>query len=102
MKKFALFFFALFVLGSAYAQNADSKWAIGLGPGIHYNLNKGEIGGFSHEFYLSRYLSPSFDLRLNSTGGYEGGGIDYQDIYLNLRYKLFNGYIFSVTDAVQP
>lgn len=102
MKKFALFFFALFVLGTAYAQNADSKWAIGLGPGINYNLNKGEIGGLSHEFYLSRYLSPSFDLRLNSTGGYESGGIDFQKAYLNLRYKLYNGYMFSETAAVQP
>ena len=103
MKKLALFLFAgLFVLSTGFAQNADSKWAIGLGPGIHYNLNKGEIGGFSHEFYLSRYLGKSFDLRLNSNGGYEGGGIDYQDIYLNLRYKLYNGYIFSETAAVQP
>jgi hypothetical protein len=90
------------VLGTTIAQNADSKWAIGLGPGVHYNLNKGEIGGFDHEFYISRYLGPSFDLRLNSTGGYESGGIDYQSAYLNLRYKLYNGYIFSETAAVQP
>lgn len=102
MKKFALFFFALFVLGSAYAQNADSKWAIGLGPGINYNLGKGEIGGLSHEFYLSRYLNPSFDLRLNSNGGYGDGGVDFQDVYLNLRYKLNNGYILSETASVQP
>ncbi|MBN2635301.1 MAG: OmpA family protein [Prolixibacteraceae bacterium] len=103
MKKFTLFFLSLFfVFGAAIAQNAEKKWAIGLGPGIHYNLNKGEIGGFSHEFYLSRYLTPSFDLRLNSTGGYEDGGIDYQSAYLNLRYKFYNGYIFSETAAIQP
>ena len=72
MKKITLLFFAvLFVLGTGFAQNADSKWAIGLGPGVHYNLSKADIGGFDHEFYISRYLSPSFDLRLNSNGGYE-------------------------------
>ncbi len=80
------------VLGTAIAQNADSKWAIGLGPGVSYNLNKGEVGGIMHEFYLSRYLSPAFDLRLNSNGGYKknnDGVIDFQDVYLNLRWKLF-------------
>jgi OmpA-OmpF porin, OOP family len=103
MKKFALFFFAVFfVLGTGYSQNADSKWAIGLGPGLYFNLNKSEMGGIAHDFYISRYLGPSFDLRLNSTGGYENGGIDFQDFYLNLRYKLYNGYIFSETAAVQP
>jgi outer membrane protein OmpA-like peptidoglycan-associated protein len=103
MKKITLLFLSLFfVLGSSFAQNADSKWAIGLGPGVYYNLNKGEVGGFAHEFYISRYLSPSFDLRLNSNGGYESGGIDFQDAYLNLRYKLYNGYMFSETAAVQP
>lgn len=103
MKKFTLFFLSLFfVFGSVIAQNAEKKWAIGLGPGTHYNLNKGKIGGISHEFYISRYLNPSFDLRLNSNGGYEGGGIDYQNVYLNLRYKLYNGYIFSETAAIQP
>lgn len=107
MKKITLLFFAvLFILGTGYAQNADSKWAIGLGPGVYYNLNKGELDGFAHEFYISRYLGPSFDLRLNSNGGYTkiGGstGIDFQNVYLNLRYKLYNGYIFSETAAVQP
>ena len=83
------------VLGNSFAQNADSKWGIGLGPGVSYNLNKGGVGGVMHELYISRYLSPSFDLRLNSNGGYESGGIDFQDVYLNLRYKLYNGYIFN-------
>lgn len=103
MKKFTLLFLSMFLaIGFAIAQNADNKWAIGLGPGTHYNLNKGELGGVSHEFYISRYLSPSFDLRLNSTGGYESGGVDYQDVYLNLRYKLANGHILSEDAAVQP
>ncbi len=103
MKTITLLFLSLFfVLGTSIAQNADSKWAIGLGPGTYYNLNYGKVGGFAHEFYISRYLSPSFDLRLNSTGGYESGGIDFQDVYLNLRYKLFNGYMLSEAAKVQP
>lgn len=102
MKKITLSFIAFFlVFGAAMAQNADSKWAIGLGPGIYHNNQKGEIG-FAHEFYISRYLNPSLDLRLNSNGGYESSGIDFQDAVLNLRYKLYNGYIFSETAAVQP
>jgi len=103
MKKITLLLLILvFVLGSSFAQNADSKWGIGLGPGMYYNLNKGDLSGFAHEFYISRYLNPSFDLRLNSNGGYESGGIDFQNVYLNLRYKFYNGYIFKETAAVQP
>jgi OmpA-OmpF porin, OOP family len=42
MKKITLLFLSLFmVLGTAIAQNADSKWAIGLGPGIYHNNEKG-------------------------------------------------------------
>ena len=97
MKKITLVFLSIFmVLGTAIAQNADSKWAIGLGPGIYNNNEKGQIG-FAHEFYLSRYLSPAFDLRLNSNGGYESGGIDFQDVYLNLRWKLL-----KETASVRP
>jgi outer membrane protein OmpA-like peptidoglycan-associated protein len=98
MKKITISIFVLlFALGSTIAQNADSKWAIGLGPGVYYNLNKGKIGGFAHEFYVSRYLSKTFDLRLSSNGGYESGGIDFQDANLNLRVKFF-----SETAAVRP
>lgn len=97
MKKITLVFLSIFmVLGAAIAQNADSKWAIGLGPGIYHNNEKGKIG-FAHEFYLSRYLSPAFDLRLNSNGGYQNNGVDFQDIYLNLRWKLL-----KETSAVRP
>lgn len=102
MKRITLSFFAiLFALGTIVAQNADSKWAIGLGPGVYHNNQKAQFG-IAHEFYISRYLNPSFDLRLSSNGGYESSGIDFQDAVLNLRYKLYNGYIFSETAAVQP
>ncbi|KAF0239492.1 MAG: OmpA/MotB domain-containing [Prolixibacteraceae bacterium] len=97
MKKITLLFLSfLMVLGTAIAQNADSKWAIGLGPGIYHNNEKGKIG-FAHEFYVSRYLSPAIDLRLNSNGGYQSSGIDFQDVYLNLRWKLL-----KETSAVLP
>lgn len=97
MKKITISIFAmLFALGYSVAQNADSKWAIGLGPGIYHNNEKAQIG-FAHEFYLSRYLSKTFDLRLSSNGGYEAGGIDWQDVNLNLRVKLF-----KETAAVRP
>ncbi len=103
MKKITLLLLILvIVMGTSFAQNADSKWGIGLGPGTYYNLNKGDLGGFAHEFYISRYLSPSFDLRLNSNGGYESGGVDFQNVYLNLRYKLYNGYMLKENAAVQP
>jgi outer membrane protein OmpA-like peptidoglycan-associated protein len=102
MKKFTLLLLMLvMVFGTAIAQNSDSKWGIGLGPALNHNNNKGEFG-IGHEFYISRYLSPSFDLRLNSAGGYEEGGVDFQKVYLDLRYKLNNGYIFKEDAAVQP
>jgi outer membrane protein OmpA-like peptidoglycan-associated protein len=103
MKKITLFLLIFsIVIGNSIAQNADSKWGIGLGPGSYFNLNKGKVGGIAHEIYISRYLSPSFDLRVNSNGGYESGGIDFQNTYLNLRYKLYNGYLFKETSLVQP
>ena len=103
MKKITLVLLILvIVFGNSIAQNSDSKWAIGLGPGSYYNLNKGKVGGIAHEIYISRYLSPSFDLRINSNGGYESGGIDFQDAYLNFRYKLYNGYLLKEDAAVQP
>ena len=102
MKKIAIILLVLFgVYGMAVAQNANSKWGIGIGPGVYHNNNKGELG-FAHEFYISRYLNPSFDLRLNSNGGYEDGGVDFQNAYLNIRYKLYNGYIFKEDAAIQP
>lgn len=102
MKKINLLLFALFlVLGSAIAQNADKKWAIGLGPGIYNNNHKMEIA-FMPEFYFSRYLSPSFDLMLKANAGLNDDGLDMVNPLLSLRYKLFNGYIFSETAAIQP
>jgi OmpA-OmpF porin, OOP family len=101
MKKFTMLLISLVILGSAFAQNADKKWAIGLGPGLFYNLEKEELG-FLGEFYISRYLSPTFDLRLKADGGLYSEGIDFVNPALDLRLKLFNGKILSETSAVQP
>lgn len=102
MKKFTLFFLALFILAmTSFAQNAEKKWAIGLGPGIYYNLET-EGTGFLGEFYLSRYLSPSFDLMLKTDVGLNGGEADFVNPALDLRFKFYNGKILSETSAVQP
>ena len=101
MKKFTLLFLSVFIMGSAFAQNADSKWAIGLGPGLFYNLDKEDLG-FMGDLYLSRYLSPTFDLMLKGEGGIYSDGIDFANPSLNLRLKFFNGKILSETSALQP
>ncbi len=97
MKKFTLFLLSLFfVFGSVIAQNAEKKWAIGLGPGIDYNLNtkKADVLG---DLYFSRYLSPRFDLMLDSRMSFEKSGVDVFNPLLNLRLKLF-----KEDNAIQP
>lgn len=97
MKKFTLFLLSLiFVLGSVKAQNTEKKWAIGLGPGVDYNLNT-EKAGVLGNLYLSRYLSPRFDLMLDTRTSVESSGVDVFNPSLNLRLKLFNE-----DNAVQP
>ncbi|MGM0620279.1 MAG: OmpA family protein [Bacteroidota bacterium] len=101
MKKFTLLFLSLFIMGTAFAQNADKKWAIGLGPGVSQNLEKNELS-FLADFYVSRYLSPSFDLMLKAQGGFNDDGVDYFNPVLNFRFKFFNGSILSETSSIQP
>jgi outer membrane protein OmpA-like peptidoglycan-associated protein len=106
MKKFTLFFLALFVaVGISLAQNAEKKWAIGLGPGVYYNLDIEKVG-FMPEFYLSRYLSPTFDLMLKGDMGIGGdedaAGVDIFNPALNLRLKLNNGKILAEDSGIQP
>lgn len=102
MKKFTFIFLALFVaVGVSFAQNSDNKWAIGLGPGLYQNLEKNELG-FLGEFYISRYLSPSFDLMLKQDMGFNDDGTDFGNTLLNLRFKFNNGSILSENASVQP
>ncbi len=101
MKKITLFFLSLILMGSVFAQNAEKKWAIGLGPGVYQNLEKNELG-FMADFYLSRYLSPSFDLMLKAPWGFNDDGVDMANPSLNLRFKFYNGSILSEESSVQP
>ncbi len=102
MKKFTFLFLVLFLIyGASFAQNSDNKWAIGLGPGLYQNLEKNELG-FLGEFYISRYLSPTFDLMLKQESGFNDDGIDFGNPSLNLRFKFYNGSILSENSSIQP
>ncbi len=102
MKKFTFIFLSLmFAVGALVAQNADNKWAIGLGPGLDYNLET-EESDFLADFYISRYLSPSFDLMLEGRMSWWEEGVETGNPLLNLRYKLSNGYIFKENSIIQP
>lgn len=97
MKKFTLFsLLMIFLMGTSIAQNADKKWAIGLGPGIYQNLETNDLG-FMADFYFSRYLSPKFDLMLKAPFGFNDDGVDMANPSLNLRLKLY-----SEQSSVQP
>jgi len=96
MKKFTFILLSFFIMGQAIAQNSEKKWAIGLGPGAYYNLELEEVG-FLGEFYISRYLSPRFDLMLKTDAGFNNDGVDIVNPLLNLRLKLF-----KESNAFQP
>ncbi|MEN8118057.1 MAG: OmpA family protein [Bacteroidota bacterium] len=102
MKKITILLLAVFfIAGAAISQNADHKWAIGLGPGVNVNWNTADPNLMGN-VYLSRYLSPSFDLMLDTRAGFFNEGWDFLNPLLNLRYKFNNGYIFDENSAVQP
>jgi OOP family OmpA-OmpF porin len=107
MKKITLLVLAvIFAVGTLLAQNADKKWAIGLGPGWDRNLDNDD-DNFMADFYFSRYLNPSFDLMLDTRTGFTGnawevGKVDVVNPLLNVRYKFSNGYIIKENSAVQP
>ena len=97
MKKITLFLFALVLsFGASIAQNSDNKWAIGVGPGIDYNIEIDHTGILGN-FYISRYLSPRFDLMLDNRMSFNDPGIDVFVSLLNLRLKLYNDDM-----AIQP
>lgn len=87
MKKFTLLFLSLFIMGTAFTQNAEKKWALGLGPGIYQNLDTKNWAPMG-ELYLSHYLSPSFDLMLKAPMGFWSEGIDFMNPSLDLRFKV--------------
>lgn len=96
----------LMIIINVQAQTIEKKWGFGAGAGGYYNLQSSSIG-LSPEVYLSRYLSPSFDLMGDMLIGYFGNQninepLDNVNASLKLRYKLFNGKILPVQNRFQP
>jgi OmpA-OmpF porin, OOP family len=94
MKKIAFYFLVALFPFIAFTQNADKNWAVGLGPGIYINL--GASGkGLMPEFYLARYLSPTFDIIMKSSFGLkqsnETSSANFFNGTINLRLKLNHG-----------
>ncbi len=91
MKKTILLFMVLAFTFGVKAQTVDKKWGIGAGVGAYGTLKDGGTG-FMPELYLSRYLSPKFDLLLRGNMGLFRSGLesnlDLANPTLNLRYKL--------------
>lgn len=114
MKRITIFTLILFLSYGVYAQNAERKWAIGLGAGgymtqqVNAAAGNDDTGfGFTPELYFSRYLTPSFDLYLKGNLGLwnslvEENILDIGSYGLNLRYKFNNGYIFKEDAKVRP
>lgn len=114
----ALFCFA-FLHG--FSQTADKKWNLGLMAG--FSVYSGDYGNSMRDFRyasirqnptaglnISRYITPSFDVSLNSSFGsygYYSNGFtifkgDMLHANLNLRYKLNNGYMLSEESRIAP
>jgi len=104
MKKISLLIGVVLLTTIVMAQNADKKWAVGLGGGYYQNLSVKSANGLAGEIYFSRYLSPSFDIRLKPSFGFflDGGGSDHANILLEARYKFYNGKILPVDTKIQP
>jgi OmpA-OmpF porin, OOP family len=104
MKKLFILLFILLIVIVVHAQKADKKWAVGLGGGYYHNLDFPKSDGLIPELYFSRYLSPSFDLRMKLTTGFflDGTGLDNSDALLDLRYKFYNGKMLPADNKWQP
>ena len=103
MKKVILLSLILAISFSSQAQTLDKKWGAGLGLGAYGSINYGGLG-LMPELYLSRYLSPGFDLMFKADLGIlnsKASGTDLANPFLNLRYKLggekknFRPYLFA-------
>ena len=104
MKKLLLLFTAIVLISPVFSQTSDKKWGVGLGAGPYLNLEQDGIG-LSPEAYLSRYLSPRFDLMLKGDLGVFhsklDNPIDFGSAALNLRLKLsdeskkFRPYLYA-------
>jgi len=91
MKKALLLSLILAFTASLNAQTSDKKWGVGGAFGAYGTLENGHIG-IMPELYLSRYLSPRFDLMLKGDMGVFRSqlmsNLDLVNPLLNLRFKL--------------
>lgn len=91
MKKLLLLSLILAFTASLNAQTSDKKWGVGGGFGAYGTLENGQIGVMP-ELYLSRFLSPRFDLMLKGDIGVFRtnlkSNLDLVNPFLNLRLKL--------------
>jgi len=90
MKKLLLLSLILAFAASSNAQTSDKKMGFGIGLGA-YGASNDQGVGLMPELYLSRYLSPKFDLMLKGDLGVLNSKVEKTDLanaLLNLRYKL--------------
>lgn len=92
MKKLLLLSFILAFTASLNAQTMEKKWGLGIGVGAYGTITDNGGVGFMPELYLSRYLSPRFDLMLKGDAGLFRSNLesklDLVNPFLNLRFKL--------------
>jgi OOP family OmpA-OmpF porin len=104
MKKSILLLLIVAFAATVNAQTSDKKWGLGVGIGAYGTLNNGGVG-IMPELYLSRFLSPRFDIMLKSEMGVFNSklinNLDLVNPLLNLRLKLsdenksFRPYLFA-------
>ncbi len=91
MKKVLLLSLIISFAFLSNAQTSDKKWGLGLGVGAYGTTNIPGTG-FMPELYLSRYLSPRFDLMLKGDMGlWRSDLVTDLDLFnpaLDLRFKL--------------
>ncbi|MDO9039943.1 MAG: hypothetical protein Q7U65_01060 [Bacteroidota bacterium] len=65
MKRFIFLSFILIFVATVDAQTVDKKWGFGAGLGGYGTIENSGIG-LMPELYLSRYLTPRFDIMLKN------------------------------------
>lgn len=117
MKKLITLLFLSLMLTTAFSQNADKKWSIGLmGGKTVYNGDYGADFLEFSPFYglgslsIDRYLNPSFDIGIQGEYGdlgyFEAGKtyflLQKTDAFALVKYKFNNGYIFNEDAIIAP
>lgn len=116
-----LLLFNLFFTTNNLAQTHERKWNVGTLAG--FSVYAGDLGNSITDFTYSairenptfgvnicRYLTPSFDVSLNTTIGSWGYYLNYQKVFkgtmahanLNLKYKFNNGYMLAENARMAP